>query len=53
MRRPDLIKAFYQTVNCLIDIKNRERCEFITWQEISNAAGKDLKTFLKLKYGIE
>lgn len=53
MHRPDLIKAFHQTVRCLRDIKNRERCDFITWQEIAQKTGNDLRVFLNNKYGIE
>lgn len=52
MRRPDLIAAFHHTTGCILDIQNRMRCEFITWQQISTYVGKDLRDFLKLKYGI-
>ena len=53
MRRSDLIKAFHHTVCCIKDMEFRNRCEFITWQELSKKAGEDLQSFLKLKYGIE
>jgi len=52
MRRPDLIRSFYKTVSCIKNVELRQRCDFITWQEISNACDKELKAFLQLKYGL-
>lgn len=51
-RRPDLVKAFIETVVCIKDISLRTRCKIIFWQDITAASGKDLKDFLKAKYGI-
>ena len=54
MRRPDLAKSFYQTIRCIKDeyAKLRTNCEIVYWQDIANKAGKELKEFLKEKYGI-
>ena len=54
MRRPDLAKSFYQTVRCIKDdyLQLRINCEIIYWQDVAQVVGKDLKDFLKIKYGI-
>lgn len=54
MRRPDLAKSFYQTIRCIKDdyLQLRTNCEIIYWQDIAKVVGKDLKDFLKEKYGI-
>jgi hypothetical protein len=54
MRRPDLAKSFYQTVRCIQDkyLDLRTNCEIVYWQDIAQVVPKDLKHFLKEKYGI-
>ncbi|MBW8333164.1 MAG: hypothetical protein K0M40_14155 [Prolixibacteraceae bacterium] len=54
MRRPDLVKSFYQTIRCIKDdfIDLRTNCEIIYWQDIAKACGAELQQFLKEKYGI-
>jgi hypothetical protein len=54
MRRPDLTKSFYQTIRCIKDeyLELRYNCEIIYWQDIAHVVGKELKDFLKEKYGI-
>jgi hypothetical protein len=54
IRRPDLVKSFYQTIRCIKDehINLRLNCEIIFWQDINKITGKELKTFLREKYGI-
>lgn len=54
MRRPDLANSFCQTVRCIQDrhLDLRTNCEIIYWQDIAQVVGKDLKDFLKEKYGI-
>lgn len=53
-RRPDLVKSFYQTIRCIKDehLDLRLNCEIIFWQDINRVMGKELKDFLKEKYGI-
>jgi hypothetical protein len=51
-RRPDLVRSYLETVNCLKDANHRSRCRVIFWQEIAQVCGKDLKNFLQEKYGI-
>ncbi len=52
-RRPELISALYETTCAIKDYDSRKKIGFITWQHIASYTGKDLKEFLKLKYGIE
>ncbi len=54
MRRPDLVKSFYQTIRCIKDehIDLRLNCEIIFWQDIAKKCGAKLNSFLKEKYGI-
>lgn len=51
-RRPDLVRAYFQTVGCLREGSNRKRCGVIFWQEIARVCGRDLREFLALRYGI-
>ena len=52
-RRPDLIREFLYTFSALkYQYQDINKFRFITWQDIYNVIGKDLKLFLKLKYGI-
>lgn len=51
-RRPDLIQSLFETTKAIKDYGLRKRVGFITWQEIASTIGKELKDFLKLKYGI-
>lgn len=52
MRRPDLIRSFQHTVSCIKEIELRQKCGFVTWQEIAHYCNKDLKEFLNIKYGL-
>lgn len=50
-RRPDLIRSFYETVRCVRDNSLRNRCNFITWQDLTKVVGdKNFYKFLKEKY---
>lgn len=51
-RRPDLVRAYTETVGCLKSVDHRSQCRVIFWQEIARACGKELKEFLRAKYGI-
>jgi hypothetical protein len=51
-RRPDLVRAFIETVVCIKEISLRTRCKIVFWQDIAAASGKDLQDFLRDKYGI-
>lgn len=51
-RRPDLAKSFYQTLRCVKEVDVRVRCEVFYWQDIAAFVGRDLREFLKEKYGI-
>ncbi|MBD3617461.1 MAG: hypothetical protein HUJ22_12905 [Gracilimonas sp.] len=51
-RRPDLLQGLFQTTQAIVDHDLRQRVGFITWQEIASFVGKDLKDFLRFKYGI-
>ena len=50
-RRPDLVRAYMQTVACVREIGIRRRCSVIFWQEIYRNAGEGLREFLECKYG--
>jgi len=51
-RRPDLVRAFIETVVCIKEISLRTRCKIVFWQDIAAASGKDLQDFLRDKYGL-
>lgn len=51
-RRPDLVRDYLRTVACVRDVRIRQRCRVIFWQEIAQCVGKSLQEFLELKYGI-
>ena len=51
-RRPDLVRDYLSTVACVREVRVRERCRVIFWQEIAQNAGKSLRDFLETKYGI-
>lgn len=51
-RRPDLVRAYYETIASLRDAKLRNRCKVVFWQEIARASGKDLAEYLAHRYGI-
>jgi len=51
-RRPDLVRAYFETVVCLRDEKHRRNCGVVFWQEIARVCGKDLSTYLAARYGI-
>ncbi len=48
--RIDLIREFYKVKNAITDQQLGEKFNFITWQEISNCVGADLKQFITEKY---
>jgi hypothetical protein len=50
-RRPDLIRRLMDTLTALRDHDLRRRCTFVTWQEVVDALGGELREFLALKYG--
>jgi len=52
MRMLKLVRAYMETVGCLKSVDHRSQCRVIFWQEIARACGKDLKEFLRAKYGI-
>jgi hypothetical protein len=51
-RRPDLVRAYFETVLCLRDAKQRSRCGVVFWQEIARVCGRDLAEYLSRRYGI-
>jgi hypothetical protein len=51
-RRPDLVRRYMETVTCLRDVTARRKCRFVSWQEIKDACGRELKDFLEEKYGL-
>jgi len=51
-RRPDLVRAYFETVGCLRDQKHRKDCGVVFWQEIARVCGKDLSAYLAARYGI-
>lgn len=51
-RRTDLIREFYHALRSVKSKDLREKISFITWQEISDCIGEELKSFLKGKYGL-
>ena len=50
-RRPDLIREFVATLLAVHDRDFTARCAFVTWQELVSTLGRDLRVFLRLKYG--
>lgn len=51
-RRPDLLRAFWETARAVKPLELRRGCGFVLWQEIAAAAPPDLAEFLRDKYGI-
>ena len=51
-RRPDLARRYLETVSCLRDVRARARCKVIFWQEVMAVSGRDLKEFMRDKYGM-
>jgi hypothetical protein len=49
-RRPDLIRDFWLVLRAVKDARLRQRCTFLTWQDLSMAAPEELRDFLSLKY---
>ncbi len=52
-RRPELIEAWYAVMKCVKPVELRVRCQILTWQELALALPAGLRTFLRMKYGIE
>jgi len=48
--RTDLIRAFYQTKNAILNQGLRNKIRFITWQELIGFCGKELIVFIEQKY---
>lgn len=51
-RRPDLIRAWWNTAHCVRDVELRSRLRLVLWQELAAEAPKPLGEFLRLKYGL-
>jgi hypothetical protein len=51
-RRPDLVEQWYAVMRCVKPYDLRTRCKVLTWQELTEALGEDLASFLDEKYGI-
>ena len=51
-RRPDLREAWYSVMRSVTDCELRVRCQMLTWQELSAALPRRLRSFLGEKYGI-
>ncbi len=51
-RRPDLVRRYMQTVSCLKEMDNRNKCRVIFWQEIALACGASLRNWVAEKYRI-
>jgi hypothetical protein len=51
-RRPDLIDAWYAVMRCVKPIELRTELRISTWQEVTEAVLRTLRTFLSRKYGI-
>ncbi len=52
-RRPELIEAWYAVMKCVCPVELRLRCKVLTWQELAKALPRNLRVFLREKYGIE
>jgi hypothetical protein len=52
-RRPELIEDWYAVMKCVRPVDLRMRCKVLTWQELSRAMPRTLRTFLGDKYGID
>jgi len=48
--RVDLIRDFYDTVNAVKCPNLRKRMSFISWQELIDVCGKELKDYISKKY---
>lgn len=51
-RRPDLLRTWWRVHSAIREGALRERCGFVLWQEVAQAAPADLRRFLATKYGI-
>ena len=49
-RRTDLIRKFYDVKLAIKNVHLKNRCEFITWQELTSCLGKHLKQYITGKY---
>lgn len=52
-RRPHLIEAWYAIMKCVRLAELRSSCQILAWQELAKALPTRLRTFLRVKYGIE
>lgn len=51
-RRPDLADAWYAVMRSVKPVELRTELRICTWQEVTEAAPRTLRTFLAAKYGI-
>jgi hypothetical protein len=51
-RRPDLLRAWWETHSAIRDAGLRARCGFVLWQELAAKAPLQLREFLAAKYGL-
>ena len=49
-RRIDLIRKFFDVKLAIKNVNLQNRCEFITWQELTSCLGKYLKQYITEKY---
>jgi hypothetical protein len=52
-RRPDLVQQWWSVMRAIKAVELRQRCSFLTWQQISAVLPREVRKFLALKYGIE
>lgn len=51
-RRPELAQLWYSVLRAVRSAELRARLKILSWQELSSALPKDLRSFLTMKYGI-
>ncbi len=51
-RRPDLVQHWWPVVRAIKDIRLRERCHLLAWQQLAVSAPREVRQFLAAKYGI-
>jgi len=51
-RRPDLLRSWWNVMQCIKAAELRFRCQFVLWQEIALTGPDELRKFLEEKYGI-
>ncbi len=48
--RTDLIREFYRTKAAILDSRFKSKVKLLTWQELIEVCGKELKAFINRKY---